>query len=152
MSGSQLPADASFKTAKQNKMCNLLVENDVLVLFCWNENEMDTLCLDIAMTVCNEVGNGNIRNVRRPEEFTFQGLEAGIVHLFIFSDFATNLKFFGKKNCLESFVTLSSDCSKSKGIHALICIPKKKKNEFSFFLKTLKTSSLHHICHMVPKK
>lgn len=133
-------------------MCNLLRENDVLVLFCWNENEMETLCLDIAMTVCIEIGNGNVRHVRSPEEFTFQDLEAGKVYLFVFSDFATNLNLFGEKNCSETFKKLSSVCSRSKGVHALICIPKKKKNDLRLFLKTLKNSSLHQICHVVPKK
>lgn len=147
-----MSAYSSDKTTEQNKMCNLLRENDVLVLFCWNENEMDTLCLDIAMTVCTEIGKVNVRHVRSPEEFTFQDLEAGIVYLFVFSDFATNLNLFGEKNCSESFKKLSSVCSRSKGVHALICIPKKKKNDLSLFLKTLKNSSSHHICHMVPKK
>ena len=152
MSGSQLAADASYKTAKQNKICNLLLENDVLVLFCWNENEMDTLCLDIAMTVSTEIGKGSFLHVRSPEEFTFEDLDAEKVHLLFFSDLATNLNLFGKKNCSQSFETLSSVCSKSKGVHALICIPKKKKNDLSLFLKTLKNSSLHHICHIVPPK
>lgn len=152
MSGSQLAADASYKTANQNKICNLLLENDVLVLFCWNENEMYNLCMDIAMTVCTEIGKGSVRHPRSLEEFTFEDLDAGKVHLLIFSDLATNLNLFGKKNCSQSFETLSRVCSKGKGVHALICIPKKKNNEFSLFLKTLKTSSLHHTCHKVPPK
>lgn len=152
MSGSQLAADASYKTTEQNKICNLLLENDVLVLFFWNENEMDTLCIDIAMTVCTEIGKGSICDVRSPEKFTFEDLDAEKVHLLFFSDIATNLNLFGKKNCSQSFETLSSVCSKSKSVHALVCIPKKKNNEFSLFLKTLKTSSLHHICHKVPPK
>lgn len=153
-SGSQLSAKSFYKTTKQNKqseMCTLLLENDVLVL-CWgNEKEIDILISEIAANACTDILNGHIHYVRSHEDFIFQNIEEDKVQLIIFSDFATNLKLFGEKNCSESFQTLSRIHSKSKGIHALICIPKKKKNELSHFLETLESSSLHHKFHMVPE-
>ena len=154
-SGTQLSADSFYKTTKQKKqsqMCTLLLENDVLVLCLGNEKEIDTLSSDIAVTASTEILNGHIHPVRSPEEFILKNFEAEKVQLIIFPDFGTNLKLFGKQNCSDSFKILSSIHSESKGMHALICIPKKKKDELSLFLETLETSSLHHICHMVPPK
>ena len=53
-------------------MATLLQENDILVLICENKNEMANLGMEVAMTVCTDIEDGNIRPIRNLEDFAFK--------------------------------------------------------------------------------
>ena len=129
-------------------MATLLQEKDILVLVCENENEMAKLSTEVAMTVCTDIGSGNLRHIHNITDFEFSDIYSNT--LLLFHNPATNINLFGEQKCSLNFRKLCYVCKRNRNIHALVSIPKTMENEFIFFLNALKTTALKHEVQYVP--
>lgn len=131
-------------------MATLLQENDILVLICENKNEMANLGMEVAMTVCTDIEDGNIRPIRNLEDFAFKKVKPK--SLLLFNNHGTNVSLFSKQKCSSNIEKLSKVCDRKQNIYALISIPKTKEHDFFIFLNALKTKALKHEVQYVPWK
>lgn len=129
-------------------MATLLQKNDILVLVFENENEMANLSTKVAMTVCTDIGSGNLRHIQKLTDF--DNIESKTLLLFDIP--ATNINLLGEQKCSSNFEKLCNVCNRKRNVHAMVSIPKTMENEFICFLNALKTTSLKHEVQYVPGK